>query len=386
MQPEASKRVLIVDDDDTCVALAQHFLRLEGYETETANSCREALERIERVTFDVVLSDLWMDRRNSGLELLERLREQTDVVSVVLMTARPGVDSAAAAVDLEASAYLRKPFDRAQLSETMKRALHRTRRMRAIESAEVDYERERTLSESDHRTLTGALDQLYLAYQPIFAASSSRRGQEALMRSRSPELANPGAILASAERLGRLGDVTDAVLRRLVDDLPRLEGDVFVNLHADDLFRGVLLDDTLRAHANRIVLEVTETGPLPRGVVQPRLAELRAAGYRIAVDDLGAGYSALSRLAEMMPDVVKLDMSLIRNIDQCERRRRLVAAIVELCADEGAEIVAEGIETDGERRTVVDIGCGLLQGYLLGRPTPLATAPLAPSLPLHPHA
>jgi EAL domain-containing protein (putative c-di-GMP-specific phosphodiesterase class I) len=91
------------------------------------------------------------------------------------------------------------------------------------------------------------------------------------------------------------------------------------------------------------------------------------------VDDLGAGYAALSSFASLEPDMGKLDMSLLRGVDSHPTRRKLVGAMAELCRNLGILVVAEGIEIEAERDVVVELGCDLLQGFLLGRPAPRRT-------------
>ena len=92
-------------------------------------------------------------------------------------------------------------------------------------------------------------------------------------------------------------------------------------------------------------------------------------GYRIAVDDLGAGYAALGALATLEPEIVKLDMSLIRDLDRHTNKRRIVRAITGICSELGSRVVAEGIETEGERHACIDAGIDLLQGFLFAHPT-----------------
>jgi EAL domain-containing protein (putative c-di-GMP-specific phosphodiesterase class I) len=121
--------------------------------------------------------------------------------------------------------------------------------------------------------------------------------------------------------------------------------------------------------ADRIVLEVTERVSLDCiGDVRRRVTELREAGFRIAVDDLGAGYAGLSSFVQLEPDLVKLDMSLTRGVDSSTTKQRLVRSMTQVCKDMGLLIVAEGVETIEERNTLADLGCDLLQGYLFGRP------------------
>src|SRR6185312_4516170 len=124
----------------------------------------------------------------------------------------------------------------------------------------------------------------------------------------------------------------------------------------------------LAHHANRVVLEITERTSIDPSVGSTRVAMLRRLGYRIAVDDLGAGYAALGALATLEPEIVKLDMSLIRDLDRHTKKRRIVAAIAGLCRELGSRVVAEGVETEGERTACIDAGIDLLQGFLYARP------------------
>jgi EAL domain-containing protein (putative c-di-GMP-specific phosphodiesterase class I) len=98
------------------------------------------------------------------------------------------------------------------------------------------------------------------------------------------------------------------------------------------------------------------------------VGDLRKQGYRVAVDDLGAGYAGLSSFALLEPEIVKLDVSLLRDIDQSPVKQKLVASMTALCKDMGFLVVAEGIETPAERDCVISLGCDLLQGFLFARP------------------
>ena len=100
-------------------------------------------------------------------------------------------------------------------------------------------------------------------------------------------------------------------------------------------------------------------------------SELRARGYRIAVDDLGAGYSGLNNLATLRPEFVKIDMSLIRDIHKDQRKLNLVQSLVDFANKANMLIVAEGVETEEEAAAATSAGCHMLQGYLLGRPAAL---------------
>ena len=123
--------------------------------------------------------------------------------------------------------------------------------------------------------------------------------------------------------------------------------------------------------ARRVVLEVTERATIDDVKdVQARVAKLRHLGFRIALDDLGAGYAGLSSFAVLEPEIVKLDMSLVRNVHLSEIRARLIGSMTNLCKQMGMLVVAEGVEAHEERDSVRAIGCDLLQGYLYAKPGP----------------
>jgi EAL domain-containing protein (putative c-di-GMP-specific phosphodiesterase class I) len=144
-----------------------------------------------------------------------------------------------------------------------------------------------------------------------------------------------------------------------------------VNLHGQDLNDDRLYspDAPLTAMSARVVLEITERASLDDVVdLEDRVRRLRALGYRVAIDDLGAGYSGLTLLARLQPEIVKIDMSLVRNVDRTPIKARLVRSMLNLCSEMGIQTVCEGVETAAERDALVSIGADWLQGFLFARP------------------
>jgi EAL domain-containing protein (putative c-di-GMP-specific phosphodiesterase class I) len=219
-----------------------------------------------------------------------------------------------------------------------------------------------------------ALASLWLAFQPIVYASSNEVfGYEALLRSNEKSLPHPGAVLDAAEKLGELDTLGRTIRARaaeaMVDAPPNAA--LFVNIHTTDLTDPDLLspDAPLSKIASRVVLEITERSsidqvPDVRGLV----GQLRKLGYRIAVDDLGAGYAGLTSFAMLEPEIVKLDMSLIRDVHDSPTRQKLIHSMTTLCKDMGMMVVGEGVETIEERKCLEGLHCDLLQGYLIARP------------------
>jgi EAL domain-containing protein (putative c-di-GMP-specific phosphodiesterase class I) len=118
-----------------------------------------------------------------------------------------------------------------------------------------------------------------------------------------------------------------------------------------------------------IIFEVTESEQVhDRAHLMNIFAEYRKHGLRTAIDDFGAGHAGLTLLAAFQPDVLKIDMELIRDIDQRKASRRIVQAIAEICRDLGITVIAEGIETIPECVALTDLGIELFQGYLFAKP------------------
>lgn len=123
--------------------------------------------------------------------------------------------------------------------------------------------------------------------------------------------------------------------------------------------------------ADRFVFEVVESDHVGDPDRLPRILEFyRNAGFRVALDDLGAGYSSLNLLSRLKPDFVKFDMELIRNIDTDPYKSHIVSKLIDVARSVGVTTVVEGIETDGEWHWAIEHGADLGQGYLFGKPAP----------------
>lgn len=364
---ETGTRVLVVDDDDLVRGAVVRMIRADGRTVLAASSAEEALRIAGSEELDVVISDLRMPGID-GLMLLTKLRENNLDLPVIFLTGSPSIETAASAVAQGAFRYLLKPIDRAELTATLDQA----ERVRALSRAR-DPRDGRMALEANFRS---AIDKMWMALQPIVQADSGTViGYEALLRSREPSLPHPGAVLDAAEKLSAvhtLGRKVRGMIAEIVGAGPA-EATYFVNLHPSDLADEELADSSapLSQFASRIVLELTERATLEGvGDLQRRMSALRALGYRIAIDDLGAGYAGLSYFAVVRPEIVKIDMSLVRGVDGDEIKQRVISSIVLLARSMGIRVVAEGVETAAELESLIGLGCDLLQGYLIARPGP----------------
>jgi EAL domain-containing protein (putative c-di-GMP-specific phosphodiesterase class I)/CheY-like chemotaxis protein len=373
---EDETRILLVDDDDAVLKGTKRILEKAGHRVIACASGNEALELLASQAFDAMISDIQMPGI-TGLKLLRAVREYDLDLPVVLMTGAPGVKSAAEAVEYGAFRYLIKPVPLEELTSVIARAVSVGQMARSKREYVEEFGSGR-FRVGDRAgvdaTLDRALASLWMAYQPIVrAVDSSVLAYEALMRVEEPQLPHPGAVLSAAERADRLQDVGRAVRNSVVVSTENADPGwlLFVNLHPEDLLDSTLYlaSSPFSSLAHRTVLEVTERVSLDRITnIHDKVAELRALGFRIALDDLGAGYAGLTSFTLLEPEFVKLDMSLVRDVHSNKTKQKIIRSMVRLCKDLGKQIIAEGVETPAERDQLIELGCDLLQGYLFARP------------------
>jgi len=232
---------------------------------------------------------------------------------------------------------------------------------------------------ADREEVRRILDENLLTYyfQPIVRASDGEiYSYEALMRSASGKSIPPLTIIRYANSLGRIRDIEKAtflnVLKR-VEDNPELFKNrrVFINsipgvklTREDD----EIVEAKLKAHSEQIVVELTEQAELEDEQLEDLKTRLRSLGTGIAVDDYGTGYSNVSNLLRYMPDCVKIDRSLLSEIQNSAQKQHFVRNIIEFCHENKILALAEGVETRDELQTVIRLGADLIQGFYVARP------------------
>ncbi len=224
-------------------------------------------------------------------------------------------------------------------------------------------------SESPIRQLLANRD-VFVVFQPVVDLKSHRVfAYEALVRTKSKHFNGPLALFEAA-----VSEKCTGELGRLIRELA-IDGctthPLFLNVHPSELNERYIVqpDDPIFRHSEDVYLEITEGVPLSHfHLCQSILREVRGRGVYLVVDDLGAGYSNLKYIADLLPRIVKLDRELIQGLTKDSRLHRLVKSIVVMCHDLGALVVAEGIETEEELEAVKDSGAHFGQGYLLAKP------------------
>ncbi|WP_207484714.1 EAL domain-containing protein [Arenibaculum pallidiluteum] len=223
-------------------------------------------------------------------------------------------------------------------------------------------------------------DRLRPAFQPIFDRSGAAYGHEALLRGLGEDgaLVGGGRLIGVAEEAGMLFTVDQIGRRQAIEGAARagLNGHLFVNFNPTSIYDpeaclGTTFDAVRRLGLNprTVVFEVTESTQVrDRTHLLSILDYYRRAGFLVALDDVGAGFSGLSLLREVKPDVIKIDMDLVRDVDQDRFRQSIVTHLAAIARENGALILAEGIETEAEHRWLQGAGIDLFQGFGLGRP------------------
>jgi EAL domain-containing protein (putative c-di-GMP-specific phosphodiesterase class I) len=375
--------VLVVDDNAAVLRAHARALSTNGYRVDTALDGEAAMRAVRETPYDVILSDIDMPGM-SGLQLLDRVRAFDLDVPVVLVTGAPSVESAIDGMERGALRYLVKPVEVSVLVGVADDAVRMHRLAKAKRQAlELAGGLDRFVG--DRAGLAASFDRalasLHMAYQPIVSSSGRTIfAYEALLRSREPNLPHPGAVLDAAERLGRVHELGRRIRAKAIEPLADIGEGVllFLNLHPSDLLDDELFSpkSPLAAVASRIVLEITERAALD-GIrdVRARIAALRDLGFRIAIDDLGAGYAGLTSFALLEPDIVKLDMALVRDLHKEPTKQTLVRTMITMSKELGILVTGEGIENTEEREALARAGCDLMQGYLFARPGEPFTTP-----------
>ncbi len=222
-----------------------------------------------------------------------------------------------------------------------------------------------------------ASEAITILHQPIHTMQSAQPvGVECLARFPDAAMRGPDRWFGEADAIGLGEELELLAVRCALRTLPHVPPHCYVaiNVSPETVIAGGLLDLIRGIDRSRLVLEVTEHNAVQDyAVLTAQLEPLRAYA-RIAIDDVGSGYAGLRHIVDLRPDILKLDMSLTRNVDGDPARRALAHALVSFAREIGSTLVAEGIETEAERAALLELGVPLAQGFLFSRPMPVVAA------------
>jgi EAL domain-containing protein (putative c-di-GMP-specific phosphodiesterase class I) len=213
---------------------------------------------------------------------------------------------------------------------------------------------------------------VYVDYHPIVDATTREIfGYEALARGKMRSLRSPEVMFDVAAEADLIWELSRLCRERAIEGMGvRLEPGqlLFINVDPHD-FNDPAFTDQEVTDPSRVVIEITErTAIKDYPKFRERLRAFRERGYRFAVDDAGSGYAGLGSIANLEPDFIKLDISLINAIDTNFIKQNLVQTMVRFANDHGAKVIAEGVERAEEFKAVQELGVHLVQGFFLHRP------------------
>jgi EAL domain-containing protein (putative c-di-GMP-specific phosphodiesterase class I) len=262
----------------------------------------------------------------------------------------------------------------------LERLIYRGIREAANASRSLE-QRERARRVADLRT--SLRDRLvYVDYHPIVVASTREIfGYEALARGKMRTLRSPEVMFDVAAEADLIWELSRLCRARALEGMNTRLGPgelLFINVDPHDFSDPAFTEQEV-AEPSRVVIEITErTAIKDYPKFRERLKAFRAMGYRFAVDDAGSGYAGLGSIANLEPDFIKLDISLINAIDTNFIKQNLVQTMVRFADDHNAMVIAEGVERAEEFKTVQELGVHLVQGFFLHRPQS-ASSPIVTS-------
>jgi EAL domain-containing protein (putative c-di-GMP-specific phosphodiesterase class I)/CheY-like chemotaxis protein len=379
-------RVLVADDQPAMLEILAEMVRA-GEDVElvaTAQDATQAIELSKRHRPDVAVLDVNMPG-GGGPHATREIREFSPAIRVVALSAS---DDRAAVLEMLRSGAAGYVVKGAGVEEILQ-GIRRAARGEAPLSSEVagnvideltgrlDQEAgEAELRNEAVRKIQNVLEgrDLTVVFQPIFDLERERMvGAEALSRFAGEPRRPPDAWFSEAASVGLGVDLELRAVETALQHLSQLPADVYVsvNLSPDAVTSGRLLEVLAPVALERAVVEITEHAPVvDYAALAEALEGFRSGGGRVAIDDAGAGFASLRHIVRLAPDIIKLDISLTRDIHRDQSRRALAAALISFARETRSVIIAEGVESREELDTLRVLGAAQAQGYHLAKPLP----------------
>jgi EAL domain-containing protein (putative c-di-GMP-specific phosphodiesterase class I)/FixJ family two-component response regulator len=381
-------KILVAEDEPALRQNLSLLLELEGFEVIAVEDGQQALEQIESLGPDLLVTDVLMPRLD-GFGLVQRLRAQPAYVDlpIIMLTARAERSDQRQGMRSGADDYLLKPYRSDELLDAIRTQLFR-RQQRRRELPGLQTDRARQINTA----LAEAIDQqqFCLHYQPqVNLLDGQVIGFEALLRWQHPQLGwvPPAEFIPIAEASGQIIGIGSWVLREATrqaalwcsDGLPPLRIAVNLSIRQLEGTKLVQLVEQCLAQASLpaglLELEITESLAMhDLATTLNLLRSLKDLGVQLAMDDFGTGYSSLNYLRHYPIDSLKIDQSFVRNAVLSRADRNVVQAIVGMARGFELGLVAEGIETAEHLELIRELGCVIGQGYFFSRPVPAEQA------------
>ena len=384
-QPSSSViRVLVAEDDPVLRAALADLLSDEPglLVVGTAADAEEAIAMVAEHAPDVAILDVRMPN-GGGIRAASQIRRTSPGTRILALSADADRATVMQMLEAGASGYLVKESPADEILQGIRTVMEGGGTLSGevafgvIDTLADRLRRERTEDErfrERRERVLAVLERgpLHMVYQPIFDLEARKAvGAEALSRFDPASGLRPDQWFLEAAAVGLLEDLEIKAVRLALDELGNMPPGAYLSVNASPytaasesfarLFDG--------EPAERVVVEITEHAPVEDYDELARsLQELRSSGVRLAVDDAGAGFASLRHILRLAPDILKLDISLTRDIDTDRTRRALASGLIAFAAQVEMSVVAEGIETEAELEALLDLGVKLGQGYHLGMP------------------
>jgi EAL domain-containing protein (putative c-di-GMP-specific phosphodiesterase class I)/DNA-binding NarL/FixJ family response regulator len=377
-------RVLIADDDDAILETLGDLLREDAIleVVGLAKNADEAIELAKSLHPDVALIDVRMPG-GGGPRATREIRAASPGTRIMAHSAYRERSLILEMLEAGAVGYLVKGTPGRELLEKIVHCAEGQAVLSEEITADVIGElvgqlrlndREPGERRSAMARIRGALagEGMSMVFQPIVDLNEGTdAGVEALARFSGEPMRTPDLWFREAESLGVGIELEMAAFHLAVDQMGTLPATGFlsVNLAPKALGSSMFLDCLADVPLDRLVMELTEHAPIEDyEILNNALEGARDQGLRLAVDDAGAGFASLRHVIRLHPDFIKVDISITRGIDTDEVRRAVASGVVSVARSLGAAVIAEGIETKAEYRTLRMLGVGYGQGYYLARP------------------
>ncbi|MDP8264842.1 MAG: EAL domain-containing protein [Candidatus Aceula lacicola] len=365
-------RVLVVDDEQSISKTLKLLLETRGYDVDIAETGREALEKALKKP-DIILLDLVLPD-TSGFDVCRKLREDkiTHLIPIIILSVRYLYEDKVEGLYLGADDYITKPFEYEELFARMEAVM---RRRQILDDTEKE---SGPIVEELRRIIDNKLITPF--FQPIYFLKPFKLcGLEVLSRPPTKSgLANPEMLFEAALRFGFYKELEMICWKRAFEVISssHYSDRIFLNCNpylVESLefltIKSIMSDYNILS--KNMVLEITERSAISDyKMFFDRLREYQKDGLSVAIDDLGGGYASLESIVEINPKLVKIDISIIRDLDKNPLKRSLVKAIISFCKENNITSVAEGIERKEELDVLLDLGIDAGQGYFLGMPSP----------------
>ncbi len=364
----SKKHILLVDDEIDFAAVMAMRLQLRGYEVSIAHNGEEALIKA-RGKPELILLDVMMPLMN-GYETCSKLRQdnETKNIPIIMLTAK-NISSKDKVEGLQMGAddYIIKPFEIEELFARIEALLRRS-----------------GLSEEMNECKTSLIEEfksivwkesVEITFQPIFYLNPRNLfAYEVLTHGpKHSQLENPEKLFQCALDCGMFLELETMYRKKALKKINGLTDKklFFFNtspyIIESEKFKEII---SLYDKPEQIGLEITERAEIKNFPLYCQtLNSIRSLGFKIALDDVGNGYSSLDSVAEIELNYVKIDSTMVRDIAASPKKQNLVKAILQFCRQSKIISIGEGIETEDELHTLIDLGVEAGQGYLLGRPT-----------------